>query len=171
MTAGFAIETPRLILRGWREEDARPFQRICTDPDVMEHLGPPLTLREAEQAVVRQNAFLDSAGYCFWAMEHKDSSALMGFCGVKPGAVNTPIENRPEIGWRMGRNWWGAGYAREAAQASLDWMWANTGVDSVWAITTPANVRSWGLMERLGMTRHHELDFRSEEHTSELQSH
>lgn len=157
--SAFAIKTPRLILRGWQEQDAAPFQRICSDPSVMEHLGPLMTLAEAQAMVLRMQALQVEIGYCFWAMENRVDSALMGFCGVKPGAVGTPIEGRLEIGWRMGRPYWGKGFAYEAASATVDWVWANQSVDSIWAITTPDNRRSQTLMQRLGMERQHGLDF------------
>jgi RimJ/RimL family protein N-acetyltransferase len=95
----------------------------------------------------------------FWAIERREDGAFLGFCGVKPGAEDTPIEGEIEIGWRLAHEHWGKGYAREAAQASLDWVWANLDADHVAAITTPGNSNSWGLMERLGMTRAPEDDF------------
>ncbi|NWP15587.1 GNAT family N-acetyltransferase, partial [Escherichia coli] len=69
------------------------------------------------------------------------------------GPEGTPLFGEVEIGWRVARAHWGKGYAREAAQASLDWAWANLDVPTVAAMTVPGNTRSWGLMERLGMTR------------------
>jgi RimJ/RimL family protein N-acetyltransferase len=153
------IGTDRLVLRGWRDSDAEPFLAMCTDPAVMEYLGPPLARDDVALNIERQNGFLDAHGYCFWAIERREDGAFMGFCGLKPGAAGTPIEGRVEIGWRLAPSHWGKGYAREAAQASLDWGWANLDADSIWAITVPANVRSWGLMERLDMVRRHDLDF------------
>lgn len=155
----FVIETPRLLLRGWTQADAAPFQQICSDPQVMEYLGEPMTLAETEMVVTRMQAMQEQLGYCFWAMEHRETGALMGFCGVKPGAIGTSIDGQLEIGWRMARAYWGKGYAREAAQAAINWVWINLKVDSVWAITAPANERSQALMRRLGMTRHRKLDF------------
>ena len=157
--ADLPLLTERLILRAWRDEDAPPFQAICTDPAVMEFLGPPLTLASAQELVRRQQGWQANLGYCFWAMEHRATGELMGFCGIKPGAQGTPIEGRIEIGWRMARKWWGAGLACEAARATLDWTWAHLDTDSVWAITTTGNLRSRALMRRLGMIRRHDLDF------------
>ncbi|MGK2909072.1 MAG: GNAT family N-acetyltransferase [Sphingobium sp.] len=157
--SNFAIETPRLILRNWRTSDAAPFQQICSDPAVMEHLGPPMTLAEAQSMVLRVQALQAEVGYCFWAMENRADSALMGFCGVKPGAGGTPIEGLLEIGWRLARTYWGKGLAHEAASATVDWVWANQPADAIWAITTPTNLRSQALMQRLGMVRQDELDF------------
>lgn len=153
------IETERLSLRGWRDSDADPFLTMCTDPAVMEYLGPPMTREDVDQAIARQNGLLDSHGHCFWAVERREDGAFLGFCGLKPGAIGTPVEDRVEIGWRFAQPYWGKGYAREAAQASLDWGWANLEAADIWAITVRGNVRSWGLMERLGMRRRPDLDF------------
>lgn len=153
------IETERLILRGWKESDVAAFHAMCNDPEVMEFLGPLMTLDEAKAARERTNGHLAEHGFCFWALERREDGAFLGFCGVKLGPEKTPIEGEIEIGWRLARRWWQHGYAREAAQASLDWVWANLDVDSVAAITTVSNARSWRLMERLGMARAPEDDF------------
>ena len=89
-------------------------------------------------------------GHCFWAIERREDAALLGLCGLLP--PRPPLEHI-EIGWRLGRAFWGKGYAREAAAASLAWGWRNLATDTIDAITVPANTRSWGLMERLGMHR------------------
>ena len=153
------IDSARLRLRGWIESDKAPFHAMCNDPVVMEYLGAPMSMADVDAAAARQNGFIADVGYGFWAVERKEDGAFLGFCGLKPGPAGTPIEGRIEIGWRLARPYWGAGYAREAAQASFDWAWANTAADSVWAITVQGNARSWGLMERLGMRRRAELDF------------
>jgi RimJ/RimL family protein N-acetyltransferase len=59
----------------------------------------------------------------------------------------------------LARHAWGQGFAREAAQASLYWGWANTDATEILAMTVLDNTRSWNLMERLGMTRDHAADF------------
>lgn len=164
------IQTERLILRRWEDRDRAVFHRHCSDPVVMENLGPLLSAEETDVLLDRQNGYYDSQGYCFWAMERREDSELLGFCGLKPGAERTPIEGEVEIGWRLGSDHWGKGYAREAAQASLDWAWAN-GIDSVAAITTRGNFRSWGLMERLGMVRAPEDDFDHPKAIERLRAH
>ncbi len=153
------IETARLIVRPWRDSDRAPFAAMGRDPEVMAALGPPKTPEQADAAVDRQQAFQTVHGYCFWALELRGAGEFLGFCGLKPGAQDTPIEAEIEIGWRLARAHWGKGYAREAAQAAIAWGFANLPAPRIMAITTPGNVRSWGLMERLGMARRHDLDF------------
>jgi len=153
------IDTDRLILRSWRDADVAPFHAMCNDPEVMRYLGPLMSLADAQAAGERQNGFIASYGYCFWAIERKADGAFLGFCGIKPGPEGTPLHDKAEIGWRLRRDAWGAGYAREAAEASIAWGWTHTAAPEILAMTNIGNVRSWGLMERLGMTRDHALDF------------
>jgi RimJ/RimL family protein N-acetyltransferase len=159
MSGQFALTTERLVLRGWRDDDLEPYFAMCSDPGVMEFLGGLATEASCWAGIARQRTGQAERGHCFWAVERQADHAFLGFCGLKPGQEKTPIEGGVEIGWRLRGDVWGEGYAREAAQASLDWAWANLAEDAIWAITVPANLRSWGLMERLGMTRHAGLDF------------
>ncbi len=154
------IDTERLIVRPWRDSDRAPFHAMSCDPEVMATLGPVQTRAESDTAIDRQIAVQGARGYCFWALEDRADGSFLGFCGLKIAPDAIPgIEGAIEIGWRLRRNAWGHGYAREAAAACIDWGWANLADDRIIAITTPSNVRSWGLMERLGMVRRHDLDF------------
>lgn len=151
------IETGRLILRPWRQADVAPFHAMSQDAEVMRYLGPPLGWDAVQGAHDRMVACQADHGFCFWAVERRADGRFLGFCGLKPGAP--PIEGEVEIGWRLARAAWGQGYAREAATASLAWAWDRLDVPHVTAITVPANRRSWGLMERLGMARAAADDF------------
>jgi RimJ/RimL family protein N-acetyltransferase len=152
------IETRRLRLRSWHEGDGAEFARVTNTPEVMEHLGgveDPVKLADTAR---RLAAIEEESGFTFWAVERKEDEELLGFCGLKPGNV-VPMLGRIEIGWRLRADAWGFGYAREAAEASLAWGWERLDVPLILAITVPANSRSWGLMERLEMTRRADLDF------------
>jgi len=149
------IETQRLILRGWRDEDRAPFWALAQDPEVMRYLGT-LTRQEADASIDRMMAMQDEHGHCFWALEARDDGRFLGFCGIVPPREPT---FEYEVGWRIARERWGVGLAREAAQATLAWAWANLATDTVVAITVRGNERSWRLMERLGMQRDLGADF------------
>jgi RimJ/RimL family protein N-acetyltransferase len=152
------IETERLVLRPWREEDVAEFARVTNTPAVMEYLGGVKEPETFRGSFARVSASQEKNGFSFWILERKSDAALLGFCGVKVG--NTPpIENEIEIGWRLREDAWGQGYAREAATATLDWAWRNLSCNRVVAITAEGNRRSWGLMERLGMRRLNDMDF------------
>ena len=155
---GTVIETDRLVLRSWREGDLAPFHAICSDPQVMATLGPLLSLDETAALIGRVEAEERAHGHTFWALERKADSRLIGWCGIIRGAVG-PVEGKAEIGWRLASDCWGAGYASEAARASVDWLFANLADDTAWAITHTGNLRSRAVMERLGMRYCAGLDF------------
>jgi RimJ/RimL family protein N-acetyltransferase len=159
LVAEHIATTDRLILRCWQERDEKPLHRLCSDIRVMEFLGPPQSNDEVQAAIARQQANQSKLGHCFWAVELRNTRQMIGFCGIQLGPPNTPIADVPEIGWRLAYDHWGKGYAREAAEASLAWYWANIASETVWAITVHNNNRSWGLMKRLGMLHHPDLDF------------
>jgi RimJ/RimL family protein N-acetyltransferase len=155
------IETRRLRLRNWSEEDIEPFIRHLNLEPVMRWLGGVRT-REQQEGSVRDRfmAWQQILGFTFWVVERKEDGELLGFCGLKmaddPGS---PVEGEYEIGWRLREDAWGQGYAKEAASASLDFAFDRLGVERVVALTVEGNAPSWGLMLRLGMTRRTDLDY------------
>jgi len=99
-------------------------------------------------------------GFCFWALERKSDGEILGFCGLKRAdAPGSSVAGEIEIGWRLRRDAWGQGYAREAATASLVGAFGRFGADAVYALTIEENEASWGLMKRLGMVRREDLDY------------
>lgn len=153
------IHTARLLLRPWRKDDKPAFHALANTPAMMAHFGGPTTREKHDIIVDRQMAQQESNGHCMWAVEK--GAQLAGVCGLRIGGhPNTPVPEELEIGWRIAEHYWGQGLAREAAEASIAWGWANTDRPRIAAWTIAANTRSWGLMERLGMRRREDLDFR-----------
>jgi len=147
------IATERLVLRGWEEADRDLFHRLGNDPDTMRYLGP-LRLRDEDDAAFdRQRAALTQHGTCGWLVERRSDREPLGTCGAKPARTGLPIGGEMEIGWRFAAEHQRQGFALEAARAALAHVWTATDAPRVVAITVNANVPSWTLMERLGMTR------------------
>jgi RimJ/RimL family protein N-acetyltransferase len=154
------IETERLILRDWTEADIEPFLRHTNTPTVMRWLGGVTPEPEASERITRRIIpWQQQRGFTFWVVERKEDGELLGFCGIKIAeTASAPVEGMFEIGWRLREDAWGKGYAREAAIASLEFAFGTLGAERVVALTCIQNEPSWGLMERLGMTRRPELD-------------
>lgn len=151
-------ETERLILR--RYADREVYLATCNTEAVTAHLNGPANAEDIEAAFGRIAKSQNDNGFSFWAIERKSDAALLGYCGLRIcDDLERPVHGNVEIGWRLREDAWGQGYAQEAAQAALDWAWANLEVDRVVSFTVPANRPSWRLMERLGMTRRPDLDF------------
>lgn len=153
------IETERLVLRRWQPRDRDALRAQVSDPDVMRFLLAIPDEPAFEAHLARLDQWQDDYGFTFWVIERRSDGAVLGICGLKRGAAGTPIADGLEIGWRLAKDHWGSGYAREAAQAVIDWAWTHVGDSRIWAITVEQNPASWGLMERLGMSRRHDLDF------------
>jgi RimJ/RimL family protein N-acetyltransferase len=152
--------TERLVLRDWCEDDADRFYAVMNHEPVMRWLGGVQTPEEWRAAYDRIVGFTRDFGHTLWIVERKADGELLGFCGLK--RVNAPGASCPgdfEIGWRLREDAWGQGYAKEAAIASLDLAFTRFAAPHVVALTVAGNRGSWGLMERLGMTRRPDLDY------------
>jgi RimJ/RimL family protein N-acetyltransferase len=153
------IETERLWLRGWRDEDREPFATLNADPDVMEHLTSVLSRAASDRLV---DAIVDGwaeHGFGLWAVELRRDGRLVGFTGLSRPSFEAPFTPAVEVGWRLARDAWGHGYATEAARAALAYGFETVGLDEIVSFTVPSNARSRRVMERLGMTHDAADDF------------
>ncbi len=166
LMADFRLETERLILRDWRgDADWAAFFRATNTPAVMEWLGGMLD----DKGIATQRARVENCaathGHCFWLVERRADGGhlageVLGFCGLKRAdAPGSTVTGEVEIGWRLREDAWGQGYAREAAEASLEAGFTRFGAEQIVALTVIDNRPSWGLMKRLGMHRRAELDY------------
>ncbi len=161
--ADFCHETPRLILRDWREDDWPRFWKATNTPPVMRWLGGVADDAKREAAQQRLLSYKQDHGHTFWVLERKSDGAIMGFCGLKRCNQEGGPVGMMEVGWRLREDAWGQGYAKEAAVAALDLAFDRFNADEVIALTVARNEASWGLMRRIGMERREDLDFANSE--------
>ena len=157
--ADTVIETGRLLLRHWRDQDREPFARLNADSRVMEYFQSVLSRSESDAFVDRMSARLQEQGYGLFALERKDDAAFLGFTGLSNCPDGTPVAGETEIGWRLASEYWRCGYAFEAASACRDWFWANTSAPRLVSFTSIRNHPSQNLMRKLGFSPALELDF------------
>jgi ribosomal-protein-alanine N-acetyltransferase len=153
------VRTERLLLRGWRAEDLPVFAAMNADPEVMEHFPALLTSEESDGFVGRVVAGWAANGFGLWAVEQVGDGTFLGFAGLTRPRFDAPFMPAVEVGWRFARRAWGKGFATEAGRASLAFGFDVVGLDVIVSFTSPANVRSWRVMERLGMTHDPSDDF------------
>ena len=153
------LSTERLLLRRWRDRDREQFAALNADPFVMEHYPSLLTRAESDAAVDRIEASFDRRGFGNWAVEVPGVADFVGYIGLSVPAYDAPFMPAVEIGWRLDRRHWGRGYATEGARAALEFGSSEIGLHEIVSFTVLANVRSWRVMERLGMTRDPSDDF------------
>ena len=144
------LETDRLILRMFREDDFEPYAKICADPDVMRYLGEgkPLARSEAWRQLAMILGHWRLRGYGLWAVEERATGHLIG----RIGHFNPEGWPGFELGWVLGRPYWGRGYATEGARRALDYAFTELGRDRVISLIYPANAASIRVAERIGET-------------------
>jgi RimJ/RimL family protein N-acetyltransferase len=142
------LETQRLVLRQFRGDDLDAYAAMSADPEVMRHIGPgkPLRREEAWRSIAGMLGHWQLLGYGMWALERKSDGALVG----RAGFLNPPGWPGFEIGWMVGREHWGQGYATEAARAALELAFGELGRERVISLIRPGNARSIRVAEKLG---------------------
>ena len=153
------LRTERLWLRPWRDGDLDAFASMNADPAVMRYFPAPLSRDETAASMARYRAHLDEHGFGFLAVELRADSRFVGALGLSIPRFVAHFTPCVEIGWRLARDHWGRGYATEGAQAALRDGFARLRLKEIVAFTTPANLRSRRVMEKLGMRRVVEDDF------------
>jgi RimJ/RimL family protein N-acetyltransferase len=147
------LETDRLLLRRFTEDDLENLVELDSDPEVMRFItGGRATPREEVENELLP-AFLDHyeryAGYGFWAAVEKSTEGFLGWFHLRPAEGAPPGE--VELGYRLRRSAWGKGYATEGSRALIDKGFAELGVDRVVASTMVVNVASRRVLEKAGL--------------------
>lgn len=146
------LETDRIILRQWQEQDLPLFAALNADPEVMEFFPKQLNRQESEELARRCQSQIDEKGWSFWAAELKETQEFIGFLGLHNPKASLPISPCIEIGWRLAKQYWGYGYATEAAQRALKFAFETLNETEVTSYTAASNIRSRAVMERLGFS-------------------
>jgi RimJ/RimL family protein N-acetyltransferase len=152
MSAPAALETERLRLRQWRDDDLDGYAALCADADVMRHLRGPMTRDAAATQIEAFQQHWDVQGFGLWCATVKDDDTCIGFIGLAIPTFLPEVLPAVEIGWRLARSAWGIGLATEGALATVDIAFGPLGLDRIISITLPENRSSWNVMQKLGMT-------------------
>jgi RimJ/RimL family protein N-acetyltransferase len=141
------LETERLILRMFREDDFESYAKFCADPEVMRYIGgQPYTRLEAWRHMAYLVGHWHLRGYGHWAVEEKASGDFIG----RIGFLNPQGWPGFEIGWTLGRQYWGKGYAIEGARRALSYAFTELDREHVISLIHPENRASIRVAERLG---------------------
>ena len=167
------LETERLILCQFTQDDVENLVELDSDPEVMRYLnGGVATPRE----VVERNILPRFIGYYerydgfgVWAAIERSSGEFIGWFSLRPPDNAQPGE--VELGYRLRRSAWGQGYATEGARALIRQGFTELGVERVTANTYERNSASRRVMEKVGMTLVRRYRPTLEELSSETSNH
>lgn len=144
------LQTERLVMRATRGEDLDAWAAIMADPDVARYIAPaPMTRDEAWRSIAAALGHWQLRGYGSWAVERKSDGAMIG----RVGMINPEGWPGLEIGWTLGKPYWGKGYATEAASAAMRYAFLTQTVDRLISNIDPENAPSQAVAERLGETK------------------
>jgi RimJ/RimL family protein N-acetyltransferase len=155
----FEIRTARLRIRSWRDEDIEPHAAMNADPRVMEFFPGTLPPEESAALLARWRQRIAERGFGLWPVEVIGGAPFIGMVGLSVPSFQARFMPAVEIGWRLAAEFWGRGYATEAARAVLAYGFERLGLPEIVSFTTVANARSRRVMEKLGMRRVPEDDF------------
>ena len=143
------LETARLRLRLFKPDDLDRMCELTRHPEVIRHIGygHPLSREETQANLDKIMNGFRRRGYGRWAVERRDTGALIGYCGLSSGNPEVGIE----LAYMLAREEWGKGLVHEAGRASLRYGFEALGVDSIAGLTFHENTRSRAVLERLGM--------------------
>ena len=146
----YTLETKRLILRQWTDDDLLPFYKLNSNKRVMEFFPKSLSQSESDNLAKRIKNLITENGFGFWAVELKETKSFIGFIGINQ-PQNLPFSPCYEIGWRLDFKYWNNGYATEGANEILRFCFKELDIKEIVSFTAKINKRSQSVMKKLNM--------------------
>lgn len=148
------IITRRLILRPWRESDAEELYRLARDPDVGPAAGWPVHTSADNSREIIKGVLSEPETY---AVVLKQTGEPVGGVGIKlPGHGSAPMtDTEAELGYWIGKRYWGQGLIPEAVRALLRRCFLELGCTAVWCGYYDGNEKSRRVQEKCGFVYHH----------------
>jgi RimJ/RimL family protein N-acetyltransferase len=156
------LETERLILRTWHEDDLDSMLKINQDFKVMEYFLNLVSKDETLSFIDRIFKHQDAYGYSLYAVELKSTHEMIGFIGLlhrTKAELNVSFNPSTEIGWRLSSKHWGKGFATEGAKAVLEYAFNVLDLPEVVSFTVTENKKSRRVMEKIGLTHNPDDNF------------
>jgi RimJ/RimL family protein N-acetyltransferase len=144
------LETERLWLRLFRENDIDAYAAMIADPEVTHFTGGPWDRGWSWRHLAFLIGHWKLRGAGMWALEHKGTGAFVGMVGF------SEPEGWPgfELAGKLARRWWGQGYASEGARAAMDYAFTVWKDDRIISLVNPENQASIRVVERIGERLH-----------------
>jgi RimJ/RimL family protein N-acetyltransferase len=150
------LETKRLILREYRQEDFESLRAIICDAETMKFYVRPYDENGVQRWLDWCIKSYCENGFGLWAIELKENGEFIGDCGIS--LQNIDGEILPEIGYHINKNHWRCGYAKEAATAVRDWLFTHTDYERAYSYMNRENIASYSTAASIGMKKIKEYD-------------
>ncbi|MGO4181145.1 GNAT family N-acetyltransferase [Paenibacillus sp. TAF43_2] len=157
------IETDRLYLRCYKENDFEGLHAIFSDPETMANYPAPFTVQETQNWIKRNEARYKNDGFGLWGVCLKATDELIGDCGLVKQTIDGTIE--VEIGYHINKKYWSNGFASEAAMACKQYGFHHLGLQKLISIIDPNNLASIRVAEKIGFAKEREAFIFNKNHT------
>ncbi|MCK5640075.1 MAG: GNAT family N-acetyltransferase [Gammaproteobacteria bacterium] len=145
------LETERLILRPFIEQDFEHYYKFMSDNEATRYMNysPLETTKEGARALFDTvlNAYTEDSSDLTLVIAQKMNNQFIGFCGLK----KTNTSDTQEIYFTLLPKYWGKGYATEATTELINYTFNQTSIKHIIGYASPDNPLSWGVAERVGM--------------------
>jgi ribosomal-protein-alanine N-acetyltransferase len=132
----------RICLRQWRNEDREAFAAMNSDARIMEFFRSPLNRIQSDAMVDHIQKHFSEHGFGLWAIEVSGVARFIGFAGLEVPGFTAHFTPCVEVGWRLAFEYWGHGYATEAARLALGYGFGPLALQEVVSFTSATNRRS-----------------------------
>ena len=153
----YLFTSDRLGFRDWLPENLPEMATINADPEVMEYFPAIQSRQQTVAFIKRMQRQLSEKGYCYFAVDKLVDGAFIGFIGLSWQTYIADFTPCVDIGWRLRREAWNQGYAKEGSQRCLTYAFNDLGLDRIYAVAPKVNVKSVRIMEAIGMSKHSEF--------------
>ncbi|ALC83939.1 MULTISPECIES: GNAT family N-acetyltransferase [Bacillus] len=148
------LETERLFLRQYKEEDMSSLYSIFSDSETMKYYPSPFSFEQTQNWIKRNQERYQEDGYGLWGICLKENNELIGDCGLVKQKVDGRTE--VEIGYHIDKMYWSKGFASEAAKGCKEYGFYQLGLNKLISIINPRNIPSIRVAEKIGFTKEKE---------------
>ena len=142
----FIIETKRLFLRKFEQQDAKVFFQLNANPKVLKYTGDqPFQSTESASEFILNYYHYDIHGYGRWSVVLKSTNECIGWCGLEN--VNGIVD----VGFRFLEKFWNQGYATESAEAILNYGFGQLDLPQIIGRCSVNHAASAKVLQKIGM--------------------
>jgi ribosomal-protein-alanine N-acetyltransferase len=146
---GLILESERLYLKQFTDENVNVLFRLNSDSDVMKYIKEPVTdINVIKESIKKlRGYYLKHPGFGVWAAFEKQSNKFIGFFEL----AHMDNTDEIEVGYRLLKEYWDHGYATEMTKELLNYGFDEMGLDQIVGITHPENIVSQKVLIKSGL--------------------
>jgi RimJ/RimL family protein N-acetyltransferase len=149
----YLFKSERLGFRNWKAADIPLMIKISGDPEVMKNFPAIATPEQTTDFIIRMQKMYSSKGFCYFAVDCLHNNNFIGFIGLCYQEYDVPFSPFIDIGWRLGKEYWGKGFATEGAKKCLEYAFSELSLKDIKSTAPLANIDSINVMNKIGMTK------------------